>query len=109
MDHKKVSQALDGKKKSESRKTHTHGVHYERADNGGIRAHVHKHFGAGPHSEGHSHTEEHVLANHEDAQEHFDDHMGDQPEAGEMQPPEPAEQEQAGAGAGADPTQAAGM
>lgn len=77
-----LKRALDGRGKKG--KTHTHGIHYERADNGGYVAHVHKHHGKGPHSEGHSHIEEHVLPNAEAAQEHFDEHMGDHPEVGEM-------------------------
>jgi hypothetical protein len=105
--HEAIKKALGEGKKG---KTHTHGVHYERADNGGYTAHVTKHHGAGPHSEGHSHEETHVLPDKEAAGEHFDEHMGDQPAAGEMQPPEeaqnPAEQGAgAMAGAGAGPTQ----
>lgn len=87
MDHG-ISKALDGKKAKKS-PTHTHGVHYERAHNGGYIAHVHKHHGKGPHSEGHSHTEKHVIPSHEDMQAHMEEHMGDQPEAGEMEAPQP--------------------
>ena len=107
-----VHEALGGKK--EKKPTHTHGVHYERADNGGYRAHVTQHFGKGPHSEGHSHTEEHVLPDKAAMEEHMDEHMGDQPAAGEMPDPQQAEAPAAGAdagagaGAGAAP-QAAGM
>ena len=54
--HEAVMRGLDGKKKKGP--THAHGVHYERADNGGYVAHVHMHHGKGPRSEGHSHTEE---------------------------------------------------
>ena len=92
-----VKKALGGHRegKGEKPKTHTHGVHYERADNGGVRAHVHKHHGEGPHSEGFSHTEEHVLPDMEAAGDHLQEHMGDQPETGEMPPqqgaPEPPE------------------
>ena len=99
-----VKRALDGKGgKSE---THTHGVHYERSANGGYHAHVHKHHGPGPHSEGHSHTEEHILPDAEAAKEHFDEHMGDHPEfgeeMGEQQPDnEGAEMANAGGGGGA--------
>ena len=87
----KVKHALGGKERKEEereKKTHTHGVHYERADNGGVRAHVHVHHGEGPRSEGHSHTEEHVLPDMEAAGEHLQEHMGDQPATGEMPPPE---------------------
>jgi hypothetical protein len=93
MDEKRVHEALGGKGKK--KETHTHGVHYERADNGGVRAHVTKHHGKGPHSEGHSHTEEHVLPDVESMQAHMQEHMGDQPAAGEMEPP--AEQAAEGA------------
>jgi hypothetical protein len=107
MEHE-IRKALDGKGKKHE--THTHGVHYERAANGGYIAHVHKHHGPGPHSEGHSHTEEHVLPDLESAQGHMDEHMGDQPAFGEAaEAPAPqaeAEPGAAGAGAGAP---AAGM
>lgn len=66
------------------RKLHTHEVTYKRADNGGIHAKVERHT-----KQGHHHTEHHVLANMEDAQQHFSEHMGDQPEAGAT--PSPAE------------------
>jgi len=103
-EHEAVKRALDGKGEGK-KKVHTHGVHYERADNGGVRAHVHKHFGEGPHSEGHSHTEEHVLPDMDAAKEHLEEHMGDQPATGEMEPPEQAEGVQPEPGGGA----AAGM
>ena len=90
----KIMAALEGGKKKGP--THTHGVHYERAGNGGYIAHVHKHHGKGPHSEGHSHTEEHVLPDAEAAQAHFDEHMGDHPPVGGGE-----EEEMAGAGGGA--------
>ena len=91
---KDIMAALGGGKKKGP--THTHGVHYERAANGGHIAHVHKHHGKGPHSEGFSHTEEHVLPDNEAMHAHMDEHMGDQPavgggageEAPEGEPPE---------------------
>lgn len=98
--HEKVMAALGGGKKG---KTHTHGVHYERAANGGYIAHVHKHHGKGPHSEGLSHVEDHALPDAESAQAHFDEHMGDQPGVGGGMPEQPgpeAEQEQEPAPAG---------
>lgn len=78
---------------AQHKKTHTHGVHYERSANGGYLAHVHKHFGEGPHSEGHSHTEEHIIPDAESAKGHFDEHMGDHPDFGDMEEAEtqPAE------------------
>lgn len=76
-----IKRALTGEHKKKG-KTHTHGVHYERAANGGYIAHVHKHHGAAHKSEGFSHTEEHALPGAEDAQAHFDEHMGDQPDVG---------------------------
>jgi hypothetical protein len=88
--HEAIKKALGNKKG----KTHTHGVHYERAANGGYIAHVHKHHGTGPHSEGHSHSEEHVLADKDALAEHLDQQMGDQPAAGEMEPPQEADAEQ---------------
>lgn len=93
--HEAVKKALGSEHDGKERKTHTHGVHYERAANGGFVAHVHKHHGTGPHSQGHSHTEEHVIPDQEALQEHMQEHMGDQPEAGEMEPPQEAQQEQA--------------
>lgn len=105
MEHE-VRKALGGK--GGKSKTHTHGVHYERADNGGYRAHVTKHHGAGPHSEGHSHTEEHILPDKEAMMDHMDQHMGDQPPAGEMEPPQEAQMDQGGGG-GATMPQAGGM
>lgn len=98
---KEIKKALDGKGKKA--KTHTHGVHYERASNGGYIAHVHKHHGAGPHSEGHSHTEEHALPDKEAAAEHFEQEMGDQPGFGETESPAEAQ----GEGAEEAPQQAA--
>lgn len=101
---REIRHALSGKGKGH--KTHTHGVHYERASNGGYIAHVHKHHGAGPHSEGHSHTEEHALPDKEAVAEHFAEHMGDHPGFGEempeQQPQGGAEEEMQGAGAPAD-------
>jgi hypothetical protein len=99
-----IHQALGGKT-GKPRPVHTHGVHYERADNGGVRAHVTKHYGKSPKSEGHSHTEEHVLPNMEAAQEHLQEHMGDQPAAGEMPTAQAAidpDQEQDGGAGGGD-------
>lgn len=96
MEHE-IRKALGGKQ--HKGKTHTHGVHYERASNGGYVAHVHKHHGAGPHSEGFSHTEEHALPDKEAAAEHFDEHMGDQPGFGEEMPAQP-QQDEAGGGGG---------
>ena len=106
-EHEAVKRALDGKGEGK-RKTHTHGVHYERAGNGGFIAHVHKHFGEGPHSEGHSHTEEHVVPDTDAAQEHMEENMGDQPAVGEMAPQEEAEGGAPQPG-GAGSPQAAGM
>jgi hypothetical protein len=105
--HEAIKKALGEHKAG---KTHTHGVHYERAANGGYIAHVHKHRGPGPHSEGHSHSEEHVLPDKDAMAEHMEEHMGDQPAAGEMAPPEepqnPAEQ---GAGGPAGAMAGGGM
>lgn len=101
-----ISRALEGKKGK--KETHTHGVHYERADNGGFRAHVTKHHGKGPRSEGHSHHEEHVLASHKDAMAHMKDEMGDQPDAGELQQQAEPGQDPA-AGGEASPSPAPGM
>jgi hypothetical protein len=98
------------KEKSEhegGEKLHTHGVHYERAGNGGVIAHVHRHTGKPGVDHAHHHTEEHVLPDTEAAQAHLDEHMGDQPAAGEMEPAQatapPPPPEMAGAGAGAAP------
>jgi hypothetical protein len=106
--HEAAKRGLGGEKKKG--KTHTHGVHYERAGNGGYIAHVHKHHGAGPHSEGHSHTEEHSLPDKDAMAEHMEEHMGDQPAVGEMQPQEQPEEAQeqpqaAMAGGGGGPQQ----
>jgi len=101
-----IHKALGGKGKKSP--THTHGVHYERAANGGYVAHVHKHHGKGPHSEGHSHSEEHVLPDKEAMLEHMDEHMGDQPAAGEMAPPQEPEEAGGGGGPAAAPQADAG-
>jgi hypothetical protein len=100
-----VKKALGGKKKggkSKGEKLHTRRLEYERADNGGVHATVHRHTGAGPH-----HIEHHVLPDMAAAQAHLQDNMGDQPPAGGMQmaqaappPPEP-EGDEGAAGAGA--------
>jgi hypothetical protein len=98
---KSVHEAL-GKKKGE--KLHSHSVKYERADNGGLHAHVERHTAAG-----HHHTEHHVLASTDDAAEHLQEHMGDQPSIGEAAPPQEAESAGgADAGAGAAAGGAAG-
>lgn len=89
-DHDRVMAALDGGKKKKT-PTHTHGVHYERAGNGGFIAHVHKHHGKGPHSEGHSHTEEHIVPDMASAQAHLEEQMGDHPAVDEMAGGEPPE------------------
>lgn len=102
MDHA-ISKALEGKKKKTP--THTHSVKYTRGHNGGHIAHVEKHHGKGPHSEGHSHTEEHVIPDNEAAQAHFDEHMGDQPAAGEMEAPQPAAEPEAAQGAAPNPAE----
>lgn len=93
--------AVEDKVKSalkKGRKLHTHEVTYRRADNGGIHAEVKRHT-----KEGHHHTEHHVLASAADAQQHFQEHMGDQPDAG-AQPsmPEAPPPEAMGGGPGAD-------
>jgi hypothetical protein len=96
-----VRKALGGGKK-EGAKLHTHSVHYERAHNGGVIAHVRRHTGTpGGADHAHHHTEEHVLPDVESAQEHMQEHMGDQPAAGEMEPQQtaaPPEPEMAGGG-----------
>ena len=93
MEHE-VKRALGGKKGGKA-KLHTHEVTYTRAGNGGYHAKVQRHRGAGPHSEGYSHTEDHVLPDAESMQEHLGQHMGDQPEVGEMDSPaEPQESPQ---------------
>lgn len=86
----------NGLKKGSGRKLHTHAVRYERADNGGIHAKVERHT-----SEGHHHTEDHVLADADDAAAHLQEHMGDQPAMGEGQPPEEAPGPEAEMGGGA--------
>lgn len=93
-----IKKALSGKrgKEEKGRKLHTHAVRYERAHNGGFHAHVERHTDEGPH-----HTEHHVLANADDAAQHLQDHLGDQPAAGELTPPQEAAPEEAMAGAGA--------
>lgn len=90
--HEKVKKALGGK----SNKLHTHSVKYSRADNGGIHAHVERHTASGPH-----HSEHHVLASPEDAAEHLQEHMGDQPPIGGVTPPAEAQPPAGGADAGA--------
>jgi hypothetical protein len=105
--HEAVKHGLSGRKngKGEKGKLHTHGVHYERAHNGGVIAHVHRHTAEGLH-----HSEEHVLPDMDAAHAHLDEHMGDQPGAGEVQsaaqvPPQEPEGDEGGGG-GAMPPQA---
>jgi hypothetical protein len=105
MEHE-IKKALGGKGKKAS--THTHGVHYERAGNGGFIAHVHKHHGKGPHSEGHSHTEEHSLPDKEAMAEHLEEQLGDQPAYGEMDA-QPEGQDAEAQQPDADPAAAGGM
>lgn len=88
--------------KHKGAKTHTHSVHYERAHNGGFHAHVTKHHEDGSHS----HDEHHVLMSPEDAKEHLEEHMGDQPAVGGSEGPEEAAE---GEGAGAGPGPGAAM
>lgn len=92
-----AKKALGGAKKN---KLHTHSVKYSRADNGGLHAHVERHT-----SEGHHHDEHHVLASPDDAAEHLAEHLGDQPAAGQLAPPqEVPEAPNDGGGAGAAPS-----
>jgi hypothetical protein len=77
-DHE-IKRALGGKGTG---KLHTHSVHYERADNGGLHAHVARHTSDGAHH----HTEHHVLADPEDAVAHMQEHLGDQPAIGAAPP-----------------------
>lgn len=94
--HESVKKALGGGNKN---KLHTHSVKYSRADNGGLHAHVERHT-----SSGHHHDEHHVLASPEDAAEHLQEHMGDQPAIGGATPPDSVEPPGgADAGAGAAP------
>lgn len=96
----KVKKALGPKGDKARRALHTEGVHYKRAHNGGYHAEVERHTGDGKHH----HTEHHVIPNANDLAEHLQDHMGDQPAAGEQQPQQEAEPqpgaEMAGGGAG---------
>jgi hypothetical protein len=86
-EHEAARKALGGKEGHEKgAKLHTHGVHYERAGNGGLIAHVHRHTGMPGGEHAHHHTEEHVLPDADAAQEHLEEHMGDQPAAGEVEP-----------------------
>src|SRR3974390_1403615 len=105
--HDSVRKAM-GKNGHDKGKLHTHSVKYERADNGGLHAHVERHTSAGPH-----HTEHHVLGSADDAAEHLMQHMGDQPGMGEQAPPESAEPPEAAAGGagglGAGPAPGMGM
>jgi len=97
--HSGVKKALGGK--DGKNKLHTHSVKYTRADNGGLHAHVERHS-----SSGHHHDEHHVLSSPEDAAEHLQEHLGDQPEIGGATPPQ--EIEAPGGGADAGPGAAAG-
>lgn len=87
---------IKGALKKGARKLHTHEVTYRRADNGGIHAKVQRHT-----KEGHHHSEDHVLANFDDAQKHFQEQMGDQPEAGAQPPQQQTEPDPQMAAAGA--------
>lgn len=100
MDEKRIHQALGGKHKKAE--THTHSMRIERGASGGHIVHTTKHHGKGPHSEGHSHEEgPHAVADNEALQEMIKEHMGDQPAAGEMEPPQQNPEEEAAEGAGA--------
>lgn len=90
-----VKKALGGKKAG---KLHSHSVRYERADNGGLHAHVERHTSAG-----HHHTEHHVLASPEDAAEHLQEHLGDQPPVGQGTPPQEVDPSAGGPEQGAPP------
>jgi hypothetical protein len=96
-----VRKALGNKKG----KLHTHSIKYSRADNGGLHAHVERHTAAG-----HHHDEHHVLNGPDEAAEHLQEHMGDQPNAGEGTPPEvaPEMQDAAAGGGGGAPGAGAG-
>ena len=111
MDESRIHDAL-GKK--EHKPTHTHGMRIERGASGGHVVHTQKHFGKGPHSEGHSHEEgPHAVPDNKALHAMIDEHMGDQPEAGEMPEQAPAAGAEgagdAAAGAGAAPPAAAGL
>ena len=80
----KVKQALGGGHHGEHEpETETHELHYKRADNGGFHVHVSKRAKA---THEHHHSETHVLPDIEAAKEHLEQHMGDQPPAGEAEP-----------------------
>jgi len=82
------------------RKLHTHAVRYSRADNGGIRAEVERHTKDGAHH----HTEQHVLTGPDDAAQHLQEQMGDQPGIGQGVPEqEVSEAPDADAGVGSSP------
>jgi hypothetical protein len=85
---KEIHRALDGhgekREHHEDKKEHTHSVKYERADNGGLHAHVER-----KHEDGTTHHEHHVLMSAEDAGDHLQEHMGDQPDAGQMPEEQP--------------------
>ena len=90
--HDRVRKALSKTGDSKG-KLHSHSVKYERADNGGIHAHVERHTSSGPH-----HTEHHVLNGPDEAAEHLQEHLGDQPPIGGATPPDSAEPPEAAAG-----------
>lgn len=86
-----VKKALGAKGERKGAKLHTDGVTYRRAHNGGIRAEVHRHTGTpGGADSTHHHTEQHILPDLESSQEHMQEHLGDQPPAGEMEPQQTA-------------------
>lgn len=83
--HDEVKRALGGHQKEGKRKLHVKREETERADNGGFHRVLHFHDSE---TGEHHHTEHHILPDTEAANEHFEQHMGDQPAAGEVEPDE---------------------
>lgn len=80
---KHMGQVKEGEKKPAKR--HVHKMEIERGAKGGFVAHHHMKGGEKEHEE--SRTGPHVIADTDALHDHMDEHMGDQPAAGEGEAP----------------------
>lgn len=114
--HEAAKRGMSGEKKGEqgresakTKKAKVHRMEIERADGGGYI--VHHHHEQPKDKEGmseHRPMTKHVVADADDLADHVQEHMGDQPAAGEAPEPEP-EQAPAPAAGGGDAMMGAGQ
>jgi hypothetical protein len=97
------------KPKEGKEKRHVDEMHIKRGAKGGFVVHHDMKGGEKEHEE--KRTGPHVIANADDLHDHIDEHMGDQPAAGEGEAPGGADPAAAAPapGAGPDPTQQVGQ